>query len=383
VTVTAKNSAGEASATSQPTALVSAVAPQNTAPPAIVGEAQSGVTLTASTGTWSGTTPLTYSYLWEECNRHGQECQGIASAMSNRYTLSASNLGHTMRVTVTAENLAGNATSSSETTGTVLEAGCTDGWAGPSEGAWETPGNWSTGKVPGAADTVCIPAKTNVQISGEVTSRAGVIDSEGMLEISRGTLELTRSSATSRVASMIIQNRGVLAGAGNLDISGSLSWTGGTMSGAGTIVLASGADATVAGTSLAERRFTNEGTIELAGTFGGGYPASGTFVNRGTVEKTEGAGLDAIQAPFDNEGTVSVSSGTLELDAVSRRARASRGPVVAAVVVIAKRLRRVDPRQGRGDSSRLTGEARPRLLGRPVLPARPRRGIPGRPDLRR
>jgi alpha-tubulin suppressor-like RCC1 family protein len=314
VTVTAKNSAGEASATSQPTAEVAAVAPQNTAPPAIVGEAQSGETLTASTGTWSGTTPLTYSYLWEECNRHGQECQGIASGMSNSYTLTPSNLGHTIRVTVTAENLAGNATSSSETTDSVLEAGCTDGWAGPSEGAWETPGNWSTGKVPGAADTVCIPAEATVQISGEVTRRAGVINSEGTLEISGGTLELTRSSATSKVVSMIVQNRGVLAGSGNLNISGSLSWTDGTMSGDGTTVLASGADATVASTSLAERRFTNEGTVELAGTFGGGYPASGTFINKGTVEKTEGVGIDAIQAPFDNEGTVTVSSGTLELD---------------------------------------------------------------------
>ena len=314
VTVTAKNAAGEASAMSQPTAEVSAVAPQNIAPPAIVGEAQSGETLTASTGNWSGTTPLTYSYLWEECNRHGQECQGVASAMSNSYTLGASNLGHTMRVTVTAENLAGNATSSSETTGTVLEAGCTDGWAGPNEGAWKTPGNWSTGKVPGPADTVCIPAETTVRISGEVTSRAGVIDSQGTLGVSGGTLELTRSSATSSVVSMILENRGVLAGSGNLDISGSLSWTGGTMSGAGTTMLAPGADATVASTSLAERRFINEGTIELAGTFGGGYPANGTFVNRGTVEKTEGTGLDAIQAPFDNEGTVTVSSGTLELD---------------------------------------------------------------------
>ena len=265
VTVTAKNSAGEASATSQPTAEVAAVAPQNTAPPAIVGEAQSGETLTASTGTWSGTTPLTYSYLWEECNRHGQECQGIASAMSNSYTLTPSNLGHTIRVTVTAENLAGNATSSSETTDSVLEAGCTDGWAGPSEGAWETPGNWSTGKVPGAADTVCIPAEATVQISGEVTRRAGVINSEGTLEISGGTLELTRSSATSKVVSMIVQNRGVLAGSGILKITGSLSWTDGTMSGDGTTVLASGADATVASSSLAERRFTNEGTIEARG----------------------------------------------------------------------------------------------------------------------
>jgi hypothetical protein len=105
VTVTARNSVSEASATSEPTREITAVAPEDTAPPVIVGAAQGGQTLTASTGTWSGTRPLTYSYLWEECNSAGHECQGIASAMSASYTISSSSVGHTIRVTVTAENV--------------------------------------------------------------------------------------------------------------------------------------------------------------------------------------------------------------------------------------------------------------------------------------
>src|SRR3954454_14538837 len=42
-------------------------APASTAPPAITGTPAQGQTLTASTGSWSGTQPLTYTYQWRRC----------------------------------------------------------------------------------------------------------------------------------------------------------------------------------------------------------------------------------------------------------------------------------------------------------------------------
>jgi hypothetical protein len=126
VVVTASNASmpggASASASSQATSIVQAVAPSNTAPPSISGTAQDGQTLTAANGTWSGSTPITYTYQWQDCDSAGNNCQPIASATGQTYVLAASDMGSTIRVTVTASNAAGSASASSAQTSAVQAA---------------------------------------------------------------------------------------------------------------------------------------------------------------------------------------------------------------------------------------------------------------------
>jgi PKD repeat protein len=78
--------------------------PANTGPPAIAGPpAVSGTTaighsLSCSTGVWSGTAPLAYSYQWD---RDGVP---IAGATSAAYTITAADAGHSLTCAVTAKN---------------------------------------------------------------------------------------------------------------------------------------------------------------------------------------------------------------------------------------------------------------------------------------
>lgn len=124
VRVTAANSEGSASEVSNATAIVRAAParPQNTVPPTISGTAQVGQTLTASTGTWTGQTPLTYSFQWRRCDRTGANCSDISGATDKTYTLTSADEGTTLRVRLTARNSAGTASASSAPTAVVSKA---------------------------------------------------------------------------------------------------------------------------------------------------------------------------------------------------------------------------------------------------------------------
>ncbi len=102
--VTDENPVGNASATSAETATVTAGPPVNTALPAISGTAKEGETLSASTGSWAGTEPFSYTYQWRSCNGSGESCSNISGATSSTYKLTASYVGKTLRIVVTAKN---------------------------------------------------------------------------------------------------------------------------------------------------------------------------------------------------------------------------------------------------------------------------------------
>jgi hypothetical protein len=81
--------------------------PSNTAAPAIVGAVHVGQQLTCSKGSWSGSTPQTYTYAWL---RDGVVLTG---ATSTTYTPKLADAGHKLSCRVTAKNLGGGASAAS------------------------------------------------------------------------------------------------------------------------------------------------------------------------------------------------------------------------------------------------------------------------------
>ncbi|MFI5004531.1 MAG: DUF6531 domain-containing protein, partial [Solirubrobacterales bacterium] len=212
---------------------------------------------------------------------------------------------------------------------------CTDTWTGASEGIWQTASNWSTGKAPSSSDVACVGTGKTVNVT-EGTNQAGVLQDEGTLVISAGSLELTSALEASSAHSLTLSG-GTLEGAGALDVSSSFSWTGGTMSGSGSTVLISGASGSLASGGsvfLSGRLLVNESTftfsegqlwmseggkLENAGTFNanaesGVRTGSGesVIVNTGTFQKTAGAWASSYEVFFENHGDVTVEAGSLK-----------------------------------------------------------------------
>lgn len=90
--------------------------------PSISGTPTVGQTLSASSGTWSGSTPMSYSYGWVRCASSGGSCSPISGAASATYTQTSADAGSTIRVTVSATNAAGSATATSAATALVSQA---------------------------------------------------------------------------------------------------------------------------------------------------------------------------------------------------------------------------------------------------------------------
>ncbi|HEX5450719.1 MAG TPA: hypothetical protein VFW85_11765 [Gaiellaceae bacterium] len=94
-------------------------APSNNTPPAVSGTAEQGKTLTTNSGSWSGTTPMTFTYAWDRCDSSGGSCNSISGETSNTYTIKSADVGHTLRSSVTATNGAGSADQLSAATSVV------------------------------------------------------------------------------------------------------------------------------------------------------------------------------------------------------------------------------------------------------------------------
>jgi hypothetical protein len=132
--VTATNEGGSTSATSAATAKIEPKekeeeekkeeppppppAPVNKALPAITGTTIEGDTLTTTTGAWENA-PTSYKYQWQDCNTKGESCTAISGATAKTHKLTSSDVGHTLRMVVTATNEGGSTPATSSATGKI------------------------------------------------------------------------------------------------------------------------------------------------------------------------------------------------------------------------------------------------------------------------
>ena len=95
-----------------------AAVPANTSPPTISGTPKEGSTLTANDGTWTNS-PTSFTYQWQRCASDGRSCGDITGASSKTYTPASTDVGHALRVVVTAVNADGRASAVSGATDAV------------------------------------------------------------------------------------------------------------------------------------------------------------------------------------------------------------------------------------------------------------------------
>jgi hypothetical protein len=143
------------------------------------------------------------------------------------------------------------------------------------------------------------------------------------------------------VVNVTLEKTATLSGPGTLTVSTAFNWStgGGTMNGSGTTTIESGATLTLTGPNdfvLSNYTLDNAGTTTWSGrgnldvnagsvfsntgTFtvqtDANIQGSGTFSNAGTFTKTSprGTGTTRIDPTFNNTGTVTVTSGVLQLN---------------------------------------------------------------------
>ena len=120
VIVSATNALGTSTAPSSPSAIVTALAPFNTAAPTVSGTTREGQALTLARGTWDGTPTLTYAQQWRRCDSAGANCTNIAGATGTSYTLVTADIGSTIRAVVTATNAAGATSAATTATSAIV-----------------------------------------------------------------------------------------------------------------------------------------------------------------------------------------------------------------------------------------------------------------------
>jgi hypothetical protein len=124
----------------QPTsgrAASTATKPVNKTQPVITGTAEVGLKVTTTRGTWTGT-PKSYTFAWSRCDSDGA-CATIAGATARTYTVTTSDVGHTLVATVTAHNAAGSTPAGSPNSAVVPPSGCPVGDGAISIGALAPP----------------------------------------------------------------------------------------------------------------------------------------------------------------------------------------------------------------------------------------------------
>jgi hypothetical protein len=89
--------------------IVTALTPVNTALPTITGTPTEGQILTGADGTWTNT-PSGFTRSWQKCDAAGANCVAIPGATASTYTVTATDVGSTLRFSVAATGSSGTST---------------------------------------------------------------------------------------------------------------------------------------------------------------------------------------------------------------------------------------------------------------------------------
>ncbi|MCB9635724.1 MAG: hypothetical protein H6721_26700 [Sandaracinus sp.] len=115
--ITATNALGSVSAVSNTLGPVAAVVPSNVVAPVVSGTPTEDETLSCTTGSWTGTTPISYTFQWR---RDGSP---ILGATATTYTLVTADVGTLVDCVVTATNVGGSDSQDSNDVGPIASSG--------------------------------------------------------------------------------------------------------------------------------------------------------------------------------------------------------------------------------------------------------------------
>jgi hypothetical protein len=125
VGVVASNGDGASpEALSAQTSEVTAAGPSSTSDPVVSGSPVQGQTLTTTTGGWSSSSTVTFTFQWVRCGTDGgtpsgSNCPAVPGGTGQTYKLDDDDVGHRMRARVTATNSAGSTSAASNATAVV------------------------------------------------------------------------------------------------------------------------------------------------------------------------------------------------------------------------------------------------------------------------
>ncbi len=92
-------------------------------PPTIAGAPVAGKVLAAVPGTWEGGKPIAFTYQWKLCDAAGVTCTAISGSTGESYRPASSDVGHSLKVVVTAASTGGTAAVTSAASAPVAPAG--------------------------------------------------------------------------------------------------------------------------------------------------------------------------------------------------------------------------------------------------------------------
>jgi hypothetical protein len=269
-------------------------APANSTAPAILGPSQAtvGAALSSQPGAWSapgGAGPIAYTYQWEDCEAQGDSCAAIPGAQSATYSPAPSDVGHTLRLIVSASDNDGQASATSSATAAVPSAqGSLGALPGPGSGGVAASASGTSNGSGASEDAQLLLgeprtitrsfAHRSLRVTGRLLNAQGEPIAGATLDVSQQitgatTPRLIRATTTSTDGTFTV---GVPAGPSRL-----IELTYRAFSGdSGYAAQASIEESVGAGMQLnvTPRHTSPEGTITLSGRVLGPVPSQGVVV---------------------------------------------------------------------------------------------------------